>query len=293
MPSSATPWPKSVWEMAEALMRARPPPSRARRPSRPSLHATEAGSALLDLSLQLPGDEVGAPAVVIVRALSLTGMVQLVRQQLEVDLAHLDEPSFVPGQRRVPLRVHQIGRVPAASTPRGASPPSAPRRCPARSTGSGPVAAGGLVPEAAQDSASTSIGTPFTVQVPASATGAGAERARAPPAPSPQPSRTSPSRTPAPHHDLIPAASRSDAEERSRRGAGGARRCPDAPRAQCSSADSPPGRSGLAAVPLGMARVLVGTSGFLYQHWRDVLYPRGLGRGAGSGGTPAASPRSS
>ena len=28
-----------------------------------------------------------------------------------------------------------------------------------------------------------------------------------------------------------------------------------------------------------MARVLVGTSGYLYQHWRDVLYPRGLGTG--------------
>jgi uncharacterized protein YecE (DUF72 family) len=28
-----------------------------------------------------------------------------------------------------------------------------------------------------------------------------------------------------------------------------------------------------------MARILVGTSGYLYQHWRNVLYPRGLGTG--------------
>ncbi|MGZ3447501.1 MAG: DUF72 domain-containing protein [Myxococcaceae bacterium] len=28
-----------------------------------------------------------------------------------------------------------------------------------------------------------------------------------------------------------------------------------------------------------MARVLVGTSGYLYQHWRNVLYPPGLGTG--------------
>ena len=38
-------------------------------------------------------------------------------------------------------------------------------------------------------------------------------------------------------------------------------------------------RSGRAYRTGRMARVLVGTSGYLYQHWRKVLYPEGLGTG--------------
>src|SRR5690349_11205225 len=117
------------------------------------------------------------------------------------------------------------------------------------------------------------MGTSSTVQLPASVTAAGrTARAEPPPAP-PQPAMPSP-RTAHPvraAHPILPASS-----ERGNGRTGGAER--------------QPGDSGWTAAVLSaghirarrayrtdVARVLVGTSGYLYRHWRNVLYPEGLG----------------
>src|SRR5678815_5510823 len=139
--------------------------------------------------------------------LPLPGVVQLVRQDLEVELADLDEPLVVPGQPRMPERVHPLQSAdPHRPGLEGhPAPPLLVHAAPHREE-SARVAAGALPAEPA-------CHAPLDLDA------------------SPRDGDSALGRT----------------HRRKSRDAGGYRT----------------GR---------MARILVGTSGYLYRHWRNVLY---------------------